>query len=50
MAAPLLLHIEGPIATITFNRPERRSVAATEHREGETLWNSVYACRIMASR
>ena len=25
MAEPLLLHIEGSIATITFNRPERRN-------------------------
>jgi len=33
MAAPLLLHIEGPIATITFNRPERRNAITFD------MWN-----------
>ena len=49
----LLWHIDGLIATLTFNRPDRTGgepfwknvrcrCAVTEHREGETPWNSVY--------
>ena len=33
MAAPLLLHIEGAIATMTFNRPERRNAITFEEKE-----------------
>ena len=33
MAEPLLLQIEGPIATITFNRPERRNAITFD------MWN-----------
>ena len=33
MTDPLLLHIEGAIATITFNRPERRNVTTFD------MWN-----------
>jgi hypothetical protein len=61
MVELLLWHLEEPIVTITFNRPDRTGsgpvwknvrcrCTVTEHREGETPWNSVYACRIMASQ
>src|SRR2546422_9210957 len=33
MTEPLLLHIEGAIATITFNRPERRNAITFD------MWN-----------
>ena len=63
MAEPLLLHIEGLIAPIAFNRPERRNAITFGlpgtpvgcyrkmwRKERNTLWNLGYACRIMASQ